>query len=134
MAGKGLFEDWPESTAVEGRKSAGGVRLREPMRDQIELRAVDLDGVIGVDNPARIMWAYVEKLDLSALETAVKVREGSPGQAAASPRLLLEFDCWTARGPRRHNSYNKNSKLGGKGREMSVRSVLALERVSLEAS
>ncbi len=89
MADQGLFEDLPESAAVEGPKSVGKARLREPVRDQIELRAVDLDSVIGADDPARIIWAYVEKLDLSALEAAVKARQGSPGQAPASPRLLL---------------------------------------------
>ena len=89
MANKGLFEDLPETTVADGPKSASKARLREPVRDQIELRAVDLDSVIGADDPARIIWAYVEKLDLSALEAAVKAREDSPGQAPASPRLLL---------------------------------------------
>jgi transposase len=63
--------------------------LREPERDQIELRAVDLDSLIGAEHPARVIWAYVEKLDLSALEEAVRAREHTPGQAPASPRLLL---------------------------------------------
>ena len=34
-------------------------RLREPVRDQIELRAVDIDGLIGAEHPARVIWAYV---------------------------------------------------------------------------
>jgi transposase len=63
--------------------------LREPERDQIELRAVDLDSLIGAEHPARVIWAYVAKLDLSALEEAVRAREHTPGQAPASPRLLL---------------------------------------------
>jgi len=63
--------------------------LREPMRDQIELRAVDLDGLLASDHPARVIWAYVSKLDLRALEDAVRAREHTPGQVPASPRLLL---------------------------------------------
>jgi len=88
MARERLFEDLPETAAGEA-KLAGGPRLREPVRDQIELRAVDLDGLIGAEHPARVIWAYVARLDLSALEAAVRARRHTPGQAPASPRLLL---------------------------------------------
>src|SRR3546814_4494864 len=87
MARDGLFEDLPEQPGPE--RAAGRARLREPERDQIELRAVDLDSLIGAEHPARVIWAYVEQLDLSALEEAVRAREHTPGQAPASPRLLL---------------------------------------------
>jgi transposase len=82
-----LFGDLPEMPGPE--RAAGRPRLREPERDQIELRAVDLDSLIGAEHAARVIWAYVEKLDLSALEEAVRAREHTPGQAPASPRLLL---------------------------------------------
>jgi transposase len=36
-----------------------------------------------------VIWAYVQKLDLRALEEAIGAREHTPGQAPASPRLLL---------------------------------------------
>jgi transposase len=86
---EGLFEDLPEGAMAEEPRSAGEPRLREPERDQIELRAVDVDSLIGTDHPARTIWAYVERLELSALEEAIKAREHRPGQAPASPRLLL---------------------------------------------
>jgi transposase len=89
MAGDGLFEDLPEQSAPAAGSVAGQPRLREPMRGQIELRAVDLDSLIGADHPARVFWAYVERLDLRALEDAIKSREGHPGHPAAAPRLLL---------------------------------------------
>jgi len=88
MAREGLFEDLPE-TAAPGAADAGAARLREPVRDQIELRAVDLDALIGPTHPVRVIWDYVQKLDLRELEAAVKAREHTPGQAPASPRLLL---------------------------------------------
>jgi transposase len=90
MAGRGLFEELPEQ--MEPRADAvprGAPRLREPMRDQVELRAVDIDSLIGQDHPARVIWAYVEGLDLSELEDRVKARENRPGHPAPSPRLLL---------------------------------------------
>jgi transposase len=90
MVGRGLFGELPEQT--EPRADAtphGAPRLREPMRDQVELRAVDIDSLIGQDHPARVIWAYVEGLDLSELEDRVKARENRPGHPAPSPRLLL---------------------------------------------
>src|ERR1700723_75806 len=67
----------------------GAPRLREPKRDQIELRAVDIESLIGEDHPARVIWAYVEGLDLSELEDRIKARGDRPGHPATSPRLLL---------------------------------------------
>jgi transposase len=88
MAGETLFENLPESEPVE-REWAGKPRLREPVRDQVELRAVDLEALLPADHPARVIWAYVQRIDLRALEEAVRAREHGPGQAPASPRLLM---------------------------------------------
>ena len=87
--GDGLFIDLTDQRAPEVAPSVGRPRLREPVRDQIELRAVDLDSVIGTDHPARLFWAYVQRLDLSELEDAIKSRAGGAGHPAAAPRLLL---------------------------------------------
>ena len=88
MTRETLFGDLPESGGVE-REWAGEPRLREPVRDQVELRVVDLDALLPAEHPARVIWAYVEELDLSALEQAVRARTHGPGQSAASPRLLM---------------------------------------------
>ena len=90
MAGCGLFGELPEQ-AEPGTDAPerGAPRLREPRRDQIELRAVDIESLIGQDHPARVIWTYVEGLDLSELEDRVKARENRPGHPAPSPRLLL---------------------------------------------
>jgi transposase len=85
-----LFEDLPEMTKPSsGVVGLGRPRLREPRRDEILLRPVDLDSLIGDEHPARLYWDYVCKLDLSELEKAIKSREGRPGHPAASPQLLL---------------------------------------------
>lgn len=67
----------------------GQARLRVPQRDQIELRAVDIDSLIGADHPARIIWSYVEGLDLRELEDAIKSREGTAGHPTIAPTLLV---------------------------------------------
>jgi transposase len=88
MSRETLFGELPASDRVE-RDWAGDPRLREPVRDQVELRVMDLEALLPAEHPARVIWAYVVKLDLSALEQAVRARAHGPGQSAASPRLLL---------------------------------------------
>lgn len=88
MMGDELFSNLPEG----GKPLAiatGKARLREPVRDQVQLQVFDLDGLIGPEHRARVIWDYVHKLDLSTLEHAIKARAHTPGQAPASPRLLL---------------------------------------------
>ena len=88
MAAGELFTELPEQQ-VPRRAASGEARLREPRRNQPEWRSVDLESLIGTDHPARLIWAYVEGLDLRELEDAIKSREGTPGHPAVSPRLWL---------------------------------------------
>src|SRR5712691_6979346 len=88
MTGDELFSDLPNTGKGQG-SAAGKPRLREPMRDQIEWQVFDLDGLIGPEHTARVIWDYVQRLDLSMLEEAIQAREHTPGQSPASPRLLL---------------------------------------------
>src|SRR3954447_11344670 len=88
MAKDELFSDLPVQTRSQSL-DAGRPRLRTPERDQIELRAVDLDRLIGPEHSARVIWDYVQGLDLRALEQSVRAREHTPGQAPVSPQLLL---------------------------------------------
>src|SRR3974377_977602 len=87
MISNGLFGALPEQR--EPLRAVGEARLIEPQRDQIELRAVDIDSLVGQDHPARLVWDYVEQVDLRELEDAIKAREGVPGHPAITPRLLL---------------------------------------------
>ena len=90
MTGDDLFGELPEQAKPQGdARPLGSPRLREPQRDQIELRAVDIESLIGQDHPVRVIWAYVEGLDLSELEDRIKARDERPGHPATSPRLLL---------------------------------------------
>lgn len=89
MPEKELFEGLPEQSVAKAEPGSGKPRMREPERRQVELRPVDLDSLLAVDHPARVIWRYVERLDLTVLEDAIGAREHTPGQAPASPRLLL---------------------------------------------
>ena len=90
MAGDELFAELPTQAAPRSDTvGCGAPRLREPNRAQIELRAVDIDSLIGQDHLVRVIWNYVEGLDLSALEDLIKAREHSPGYPPIAPRLLV---------------------------------------------
>jgi transposase len=90
MAGDELFGELPDQPRPQAEQEARGApRLREPVRDQIELRAVDVDSLIGQGDPVRVIWAYVEGLDLRELEDRIKARENMPGHPAISPRLMM---------------------------------------------
>ena len=88
MSGDELFADLPVQRDLRVT-DPGQPRMREPVRDQIELRAVDLEALVAADHPVRVIWAYVEELDLRELEEAIRARTHTAGQAPASPRLLL---------------------------------------------
>ena len=89
MGQEELFKGLAEHDAPVRAGGLAGPRLREPVRDQVELQVVDLDRLISADHPVRVIWGYVAKLDLRALEDAIGSREGTPGHPAIAPRLLL---------------------------------------------
>lgn len=95
MAADELFEGLPEQVKANVT-SRGAPRMREPKRDQIELRAVDIDSLIGVDHPVRVIWAYAEGIDLTELEDRIKAREHTAGHPPISPRLLVALWLYAA--------------------------------------
>jgi transposase len=87
MDERSLFEQLAEQAGPERRR--GKPRLQEPRRDQVALRAVDLEGLVAADDPVRDVWSYVEGLELSALYERIEAREGEPGRAPITPKLLV---------------------------------------------
>lgn len=83
-----LFGSLPEQLSPAGAGSAVP-RLRRAERRQVELRAVSLDALVPDEHRVRLVWSFVEGLDLTALYGAIKAVEGRPGHPAADPRLVL---------------------------------------------
>jgi len=65
------------------------VRVVTAERSQIELRAVDLDSLLPADHRARMLWAMVERLELSAFYEEIVARGSEPGRPATDPKVLL---------------------------------------------
>jgi len=83
----GLFEGLAEQAAPA--RAGGRPRLRQAERDQVLLRAISLDALLPADHRARLVWAFVERLDLSSLLDAIRAVEGHAGHPPADPRILL---------------------------------------------
>lgn len=87
-----LFELPPEpqpAPPAEELPRTGPRRIRHAIRNQIEMQTCALDDLLEHDHQARIVWAWVQQLDLSELVTRIQAVEHGPGQAAADPRILM---------------------------------------------
>jgi transposase len=93
MADEQLFENLPEQARPQA-DVRGAPRLREPERQQVSMQVLALDDLIPDDHPVRMVWTFVERLDLSALHDVIKAREGQPGHPPAAPKLMLALWLW----------------------------------------
>ena len=90
-----LFEDEPGLGEASGRVEvplAGVARVLLPNRVQLELRACDLESLLPEGHRARLVWAWVERADLSALYAGIRAVEGGSGRTAIAPEIL--FALW----------------------------------------
>jgi transposase len=64
-------------------------RVLSAVRNQLEWRSFELDATLKEDHPARVMWAVVERLDLSAFYRDIRSRGENAGRPATDPKILL---------------------------------------------
>src|SRR5437763_12847436 len=62
-------------------------RLRRADRQQL-LPPIPLDGLLDDDHQARLVWQFVQGLDLAPLYEPIKAVEGHPGRTPADPAVL----------------------------------------------
>ena len=84
-----LAGDPPPPATTTAGPARGKPRLRTPNRQQIVSRAAPLDALIPEDHPARIVWSYVEGLDLAPLYDRIRSVERAPGRAPIDPKILM---------------------------------------------
>ena len=64
-------------------------RVLRPNRQQVRLEPRDLDSSLAEDHRARVVWALVERLDLSDFYGSIKAVLDGPGRPATDPQVLL---------------------------------------------
>ncbi len=97
LAQAGLFGqgELPAGRSGAGpAKMGGAARVMSPQRDQVELRAVDLESLLAADHAARTVWAFVESMDLAPLYARIKSVGGRGGAPAIDPAILVALWLW----------------------------------------
>jgi transposase len=79
----------PPAATKPADPGRGRPRLRTANRQQVVFRAAPLDALIPGDHPARVVWDYVEGLDLAPLYDRIKAVEGRPGRTPIDPKILM---------------------------------------------
>ena len=90
-----LFKDHPGLEEAPERVSvplAGVARVLLPNRVQLELRPCDLESLLPEGHRARLVWAWVERADLSAMYAGIRAVEGGSGRTAIAAEIL--FALW----------------------------------------
>ena len=70
-------------------KPAAAPRLRCADRQQLDPQPRLLDDLIEAEHRARVVWAFVEALDLTALYDQARAVEGQAGRSATDARILM---------------------------------------------
>ncbi|MBI2848506.1 MAG: IS1182 family transposase [Chloroflexi bacterium] len=78
-----------EEEAAREPVASGQVRMRRPVRNQVEMIARDLDSMVADNHPVRTVWEFLSKLDLSAFYSSIKTALDRPGRPASDPQVLL---------------------------------------------
>jgi hypothetical protein len=81
-------DDIPARPAVPPL-SPGRRRLRTANRQQNVPRTAALDELIPPDHSARIVWEFVEGLDLSPVYESIKCVAGNAGRPCIDPNILM---------------------------------------------
>lgn len=90
MAKDTLFElPEPQAPKPAGLTSPRQARVLRPVRNQVEWVERDLDASLPEDHPAHAIWAFLERLELSAFYADIKSVEGHPGHPTTDPQVLL---------------------------------------------
>lgn len=74
------------------RTQRGKARTKRPERRQVEMQLLSLDQLIDSEHRVRVVWQYVESLDLSELYSQIKATDDNVGRTPVDPQIL--FALW----------------------------------------
>jgi len=60
-------------------------------RQQLVMRTIDVEQLIEADHPARAIWEFLGRVDLSGFSEGIQAYEGERGRAAYHPQLLVSL-------------------------------------------
>jgi len=86
-----LFDLPPLEAGPAEPEERGRPRLQRPRREQIALRPSDLESLLAPEHRARLVWAFVEGLDLAAFHARIRATEGHSGRPPIDPAILVSL-------------------------------------------
>lgn len=89
-----LFESEELQESNRERKSEPNARHLQRkfipiVRDQVKFKVESLDDSLPLNHEARVIWKFVEKLDLKHAEESISSLESHVGRPAVHPRILI---------------------------------------------
>lgn len=88
---EGLIVPLGSAAALKRGTPKGAPRVQSAVRNQVELRACDLDSALPAEHQARAVWAFVQSLDLQDLYGQIRAVQGSVGRAPIDPAILMSL-------------------------------------------
>jgi transposase len=77
--------------AMTAKNNSRTARVARPHRSQVEMQLFSLDQMLPGDHRARVVWAYVQSLDLEAFYSTIEVNDNTPGRPAIAPEILVSL-------------------------------------------
>lgn len=71
------------------KNTSATARVNRPYRCQVEMQFFALDQLLPADHRARLVWAFVESLDLGPLYEDIQVTDSQAGRSAIAPEILV---------------------------------------------
>jgi len=75
----------------ESEVSVGKPRYEVIDREQLCWRPIDIERLIGAEHPARAVWEFIGRLELSLYQEEARAVEGKAGRPGWEPRLLVSL-------------------------------------------
>lgn len=73
----------------ENKKKFKDVRVNRPERSQVSMHQFSLDQLLDKDHRARLVWQFVNGLDLTPLYEPIQVNNFKAGRSAIAPEILV---------------------------------------------
>ena len=84
-----MSEKQTETVRTESAEVVQRARVRRPERRQIEMRMLSLEQILPKDDQARVVWQFVESLELAAFYREIVVSKSQAGRTAVAPEVLV---------------------------------------------
>ena len=89
-----MFGDDPRDTTMDQSSQPtpdqdAPPRLRRPDRQQLLVQPRTVDDLVPQDHPVRMIWALVQRWDLTLFLQGIRASGERPGRAATDPQLLI---------------------------------------------